>query len=271
VRHSEPDLRAFYWDGAESPGCQVRDISVAGLYLRTHDRWYPGTIVRLVLRKNGGDKPPASNESLVVNATVVRDDSDGVGFQFAYVKPAEHRRIVSFVRDQVKPTISRATRGARSAEGHAIIEYALLLPLLFLLIVNTVNFGGFLFAWITVSNAARAGAQYEVLGGASPTAPTPATPTQVASLITNDISSLLNRASLQVRVCTNNNGTVACSGNGSGTTPSDPEPSSYVLTTVDVTYTYNPFIPLFSFPGLGIRATLPPTTIHRQAVMRMIQ
>lgn len=271
IRRAAPDLIAFYWDGGNSTGHQVRDMSSAGLYLRTQDRWYPGTILRLALRKNRGEKPPASSDSLVVNAKAIRHDDEGVGFQFVGVKPADRRRIANFVRDNVGSNISGAVRRIRSVEGHAVIEYALLLPLLFLLIVNTVNFGGFLFAWITVSNAARAGAQYEVLGGASPTAPIPATPAQIVALVTNDVSSLLNRASLQVRVCTNNNGTVACSGTGSGTTPSDPEPASYVLTTVDVTYTYNPFIPLFSFSGLGIRATLPPTTIHRMAAMRAIQ
>jgi hypothetical protein len=40
---------------------------------------------------------------------------------------------------------------------------------------------------------------------------------------------------------------------------------------VDVTYTYQPLISLWSFPGLGIQATIPSTTIHRQAVMRMLQ
>ena len=52
-------------------------------------------------------------------------------------------------------------------KGQALIEYALMLPFIFLLIVNLVNFGGLFFAWITVANAARAGADYAVLGGAS--------------------------------------------------------------------------------------------------------
>jgi hypothetical protein len=51
----------------------------------------------------------------------------------------------------------------------------------------------------------------------------------------------------------------------------DPEAPAYILATVDVTYTYKPYIPLFSFPKLGISATLPPSTIHRKAVVRMLQ
>ena len=151
------------------------------------------------------------------------------------------------------------------------MEFALILPMVFLLIVNAVNFGAFLFAWITVANGARAGAQYMVQGRATVGTPTPATAAQITTLITSDISSLLNRASLAVRVCKNNNGVQACSGPGAYTPPADPEPAKYVLVSVDVTYTYQPLLPLWDFPALGIHATLPATTIHRQASMRMLQ
>jgi len=36
-----------------------------------------------------------------------------------------------------------------------------------------------------------------------------------------------------------------------------------------VTYTYQPFISLWNFSKLGIHLTLPPTTLHRQSVMRL--
>jgi Flp pilus assembly protein TadG len=156
-------------------------------------------------------------------------------------------------------------------KGQALVEFALVLPLLFLLVVNAVNFGAFLFAWITVANSARAGAQYMVMAGATVGAPKPATAAQITTLITSDISSLLNRASLAVRVCINNNAILTCSGPGTYVPPADPEPTKYVLASVNVTYQYQPLIPLWDFNGLGIHATLPPTTIHRQASMRMLQ
>jgi Flp pilus assembly protein TadG len=146
------------------------------------------------------------------------------------------------------------------------VEFSLILPLVFLLAINAINFGGFLFAWITVANAARAGAQYMVMSSDSQGSPTAATPAQVTALITGDVTSLLNRSSIVVATCTN----ATTSANGC-TTLTDPEAPSYALATVDVTYTYLPFIPLFSFPKLGISATLPPTSIHRKAVMRMLQ
>ncbi len=155
--------------------------------------------------------------------------------------------------------------------GQALTEFILVLPLVLLLVVNTVNFGAFFFAWITVANASRAGAQYWALGDAGTGAPASPTAGQVTALITTDISSLLNRASLSVRTCTNNNGTVSCTGTGSYTPPSDPESPNYVLASVDVTYTYQPPIPLWNFPGVSVYATLPSTTVHRRTIMRRLQ
>src|ERR1019366_5358801 len=88
--------------------------------------------------------------------------------------------------------------------GQSLVEFTLILPLIFLLILNAVNFGGFLFAWITIANGARAGAEYMSQGTASIGAPAAPTAAQVTTLVTNDISSLMNRSSLIVRVCTNN-------------------------------------------------------------------
>jgi Flp pilus assembly protein TadG len=161
--------------------------------------------------------------------------------------------------------------GLTPLKGQALVEFALVLPLVFLLIVNAVNFGAFLFAWITVANSARAGVQYMARGRATVGTPTPATAAQITALITSDVSSLINRASLAVRICKNNNSIQTCSGPGGFVAPADPEPSKYTLASVDVSYTYTPVIPSWNFPGLGIHATLPSTTIHRQASMRMLQ
>ena len=163
------------------------------------------------------------------------------------------------------------SRTSRPNGGQALIEFILIFPLLFLLIINAANFGSFLFAWITVANAARAGTEYYALGSAAVATPTPATAAQVTTLVTNEISSLPDRSSLIVRVCRNNNGTITCAGAGSSVPPADPEPLTYISATVDVTYTYQPLFPLWDFAGLGIHATLLPTTIHRRAVMRMLQ
>jgi Flp pilus assembly protein TadG len=173
-----------------------------------------------------------------------------------------------------RKALDRFLQMLRASKGQALIEYILVLPLLFLLIVNAVNFGGFFFAWITVANAARAGADYAILGGAGSASVGSlpmATAAQITSMITQDISSLPNRASLAVNICQNNNGTITTLAGSCTSMPSDPEATSFILTTIDVTYTYVPFISAgFKFPNLNVYATIPPTTIHRRAVMRAI-
>src|SRR6516165_8194174 len=94
----------------------------------------------------------------------------------------------------------------RNQRGHSLVELALLFPLLFLLAVNAVNFGGLLFAWITIANAARSATYYWGMGAAAPGGPDRPTADQVTTLVTNDISSLPARSSLTVRACTNNDG-----------------------------------------------------------------
>jgi Flp pilus assembly protein TadG len=196
-----------------------------------------------------------------------------VGVFFVFSKAAERKSLEKFLRSVVKSANGNAI-SQKDTEGQALVEFALIVPLLFLLIVNMVNFGGFFYAWITVANAARVGAQYAVLGGASVGSPAQPTTAAVDTVINNDVFSLLNGSSPTVKICIYNGATIEATpyqqGTCTGTSP-DPESSLYASAVVDVTYTYNPLIPLFSFPGLGIHATLPPTTIHRRAYMRVIQ
>lgn len=281
----EPKVVVFYWDGSVPAGHQLRDISPTGAYLYTSERWYPGTIIRLLVQVHtptlGGEttavtagETGAGPASASIQARVVRHGADGVAVEFLF-RNSEDRQLmaelIARINGQPSPEPVTLLPKGQARGGQALIEYTLMLPLLFLLIVNAVNFGGFLFAWITIANAARAGAQYWVLGSDAIATPTPATAAQVTTLVTNDIASLLGRSSLVVRVCKNNNSVVTCTGSGSLAPPADPEPATYILTTVDVTITYQPPIPLWTFTRLGIGVTLPPTTIHRRAVMRMLQ
>jgi len=247
----------------------VRDISASGFYLLTKQRWYPGTLVTLALqREDMVDSDP--DRCITVNARVVRSGTDGVGFVF--ITPDQSSRRVgehTLQQGADKKTVERFLDRLCGDHGGALVEYALMLPLILLLIVNVINFGGFFFAWITVSNAARAGADYAILGGSSAGSITSASTTQITTLVTQDISSLPNNASLVVNICENSNGTITARAGTCTSIPSDPEPTSYVVEIIDVTYTYVPFIGSgFQFPGLGIYATIPPTAIHRRAVMR---
>jgi len=269
-RTVRPDVVVHYWDGSAPEGRQLRDISESGAYIYTPERWYPGTIIRIILqgyqtelRADGTVGPKAST---CIPARVVRQGEDGVAVEFAFRDKEEESTLRAFLASiPIQPPRVAVAAITSHREGQALIEFALIVPMVFLLAVNALNFGGFIFAWITVANAARAGAQYMVMSSASPGKATPATPAQISALVTNDVTSLLNRASIVVATCTNQTTSAV------GHCPADPEAPTYTLAAVDVTYTYVPFIPLFSFPQLGIRATLPTTTIHRQAVIRMLQ
>jgi Flp pilus assembly protein TadG len=270
-RSIDPEIVVYYWDGSAPEGRRIHDISQSGAYICTPERWYLGTIVRLILQRNPKamkqDGAAAPTASICIPARVTRYGSDGVAVEFVFRNEEEEESLRTFlaaIPDQ--PAGSAPSKRTSRGKGQALVEFALLVPLVFLLAVNALNFGGFLFAWITVANAARAGAEYMSMSSASPGAPAPATLAQITTLVTNDVSSLLNRSSLVVAICTN--ATAAANG---CTTLFDPEAPAYTLATVDVTYTYKPFIPLFSFPKLGISATLPATTIHRKAVVRMLQ
>jgi Flp pilus assembly protein TadG len=275
-RNAQPEVVVYYWDGSAPEGRQLRDISQSGAYIYTPERWYPGTIIRIILqgyqtvtREDGTTAPQATT---CIPARVIRQGADGVAVEFAFRDKKEEESLRNFLAAipappaRAEPTKVTLPVVLSQRQGQSLVEFALIIPLVLLLAVNAVNFGGFLYAWITVANAARAGAQYMTLSSASPGPPTPATLAQITTLVTNDVTSLLNRASVVVAICTNK--TAAANG---CTTLTDPEEPAYTLATVDVTYTYKPFIPLFSFPKLGIGATLPTTSLHRKAVMRMLQ
>ena len=146
--------------------------------------------------------------------------------------------------------------------GQALIEFALALPLLLWLIINVVNFGGLLHAWVNVSNAARAGVQYMMMGGATVKSPIPATAAQIRALVYADLTTLRNGSSAVVNICINNNGTKVPSG-CAFLPAADPEPTLYCVGGVDVTYTYTPYISGWLLPTLGT------TTVHRRASQRL--
>ena len=174
--------------------------------------------------------------------------------------------------------MKRTRELTRSCEGQALIEFSLVLPLLFLLIVNVVNFGAMMYAWICVSNASRTGAQYYITSGASVGAPSPPSAAAVRTLVVNDLHPLPNSANAQVCVALSTSVSWSCT---AGATAPATLPAAdsgegspaivFPVGAVDVSYPYQPLIPLWSFPRLGIRATLPPTTVHRRAVMRILQ
>ena len=199
----------------------------------------------------------------------------------------------------------------RSSAGQALVELAIMLPLLLILIANVINFAGFFFAFIEIANASRSAGDYTVMGtvaysgtdasgasGPQLNAPSDSglSGTQlVANMLATDMKGLPNQSTINVRVCrlnpsnaaignatcnacSNSQGSMSCA-SGSGGFTGNPSPdtstgegASYTLTWVDVSYTYNPFIPAtFQFPGLSLGLTLPGNLVmQRRSVYRVL-
>ena len=122
--------------------------------------------------------------------------------------------------------------------GIATIEFALLAPLMLLLVAGVVDYTLLMRAAIATGDAARAGAQFGSLsvGNASNTSGMQTAALKAAPDIPN-----LTASAATVCSCANGN-TVNCSG---GTCPSGPV-RTYVQVTVRTSVP-----PLFSYPALG--------------------
>jgi len=145
------------------------------------------------------------------------------------------------------------------ASGQALLETALILPLLFVLLLNVINFGYIFVVGLNLAAAPRSGALYSIMGFSTPgtlalpAAGPPATNSTISYLTYNDITGALwNPGGATVQICTKKigiagagtSGCVTCSGGtcNSGSTlasPSaDPEPTAFYLHDVEIAYSF---------------------------------
>ena len=133
-------------------------------------------------------------------------------------------------------------RRGRSQEGSAAVEFAVVLPILMLLLAGFFDFGWLFFWKQSVTNASRAGARYAVqaklVGGVS----TPYTDAEINTMVKNNYG-----ADLLVTV-----------DRSAGTTPGSPR-------SVTVTKTMDWFFLSF-LQGLGVNL---PTTVQNKTTMTM--
>jgi Flp pilus assembly protein TadG len=177
---------------------------------------------------------------------------------------------------------SAVAMGRPCTRGQALVELMAIIPMIFLLIVLAMNFGGLINAWIAVANATRAAADYAILSGSSAGLPTQATSTTLQNLINADLSALPNLSASNPHACVrqNNNGTYTTimeMPSGACANYSDPptdgediasgNTTNYINYAVDITYTYTSFFTsarLFGYPLVSL-----PTSVHQRAVMRL--
>jgi Flp pilus assembly protein TadG len=134
--------------------------------------------------------------------------------------------------------------------GIAVIEFAIVTPLMLFLVAAVVDYTLLMRAAIAVGDAARAGAQY---GSLSTTNASNISGIQTAAL--NAAPDIPGITATAAKVCQCSNGTtVNCSG---GTCPSGPV-RTYVQVTVKTTVN-----PLFSYPQLGYTGAVVATATMR--------
>jgi len=81
LRAALPDLAAYFWTGGAPQPHAIRNISPTGMFVVTDERWYPGTLVQMTLRKaeREGSGPEAT---IALLTRVKRWGNDGVGLEF---------------------------------------------------------------------------------------------------------------------------------------------------------------------------------------------
>jgi hypothetical protein len=85
ARQPGSGLAAYYWDGGPPKAHGIRDISKSGIYVVTEDRWSPGTLVLMSVRRTDGGET-IKERSISVQTRAVRWGNDGVGLQFILPK-----------------------------------------------------------------------------------------------------------------------------------------------------------------------------------------
>ena len=196
----------------------------------------------------------------------------------------------------------RKLKQLNGSSGQALIETALVLPLLLTIVLNAVNFAYFFLMALNITSASRSATIYSVMGGSTPAsisyppAGPSTTPTTVSYLAYQDLTGAVfsPTTGAGVQVCSSsvgilNPGTTNmrtnCASFGSvGTfTPSEVDPElnagstapAFLLNKVEVAYRFSPPIPLTPFNIIVLAAPVcsrsggtVTCTFYRQVKMR---
>jgi Flp pilus assembly protein TadG len=123
-------------------------------------------------------------------------------------------------------------RVVTSTDGVALVEFALVVPVLILLLVGILDTGRAINAYVTISNASREGAHYAAL---NPTA----APSAVRSSAVLPHAQQLDAAGIAVSVTYNNNVTASACPAATTTPPPVSSPPATIPVRVDVTYPWS--------------------------------
>ena len=170
----------------------------------------------------------------------------------------------------------RKAKRLRGDSGQALIETALVMPLLLLFTLNVVNFAYFFIVGLNVVASPRSGVEYSILGFQTPSSlslPSAGPPSgtgTISYLSQQDLTGAVsNPTGATIQVCTESLGVTgsgstqaskceSCTGSSCGTAGTgspapnaDPEAPIFTLNRVDVDYSFSPLIPGTAF-GLAL-------------------
>lgn len=142
----------------------------------------------------------------------------------------------------------RSLGGRQRGRGQALVEFALVAPVFFLVLFAIVEAGRFMFYYETLNNATREGARYAIVNGANslgcPTGP-PAPGSSSCDPTGEDVKERVRNAAFGVL------------GAGVTVTPTWHDPANNgrgSTITVTATYTYSSLIPIVPLPPITLEA-----------------
>lgn len=101
----------------------------------------------------------------------------------------------------MRPRGASTRSSGEGSRGQALVEFAIVAPMLFLLILGTIEAGRFIFHYELVNNAAREGARYAIVHGslsACPSGPPPPGETNVCDPSGANIKTAVREAALEI-------------------------------------------------------------------------
>lgn len=148
-------------------------------------------------------------------------------------------------------------RHSRKTRGQAMVEFAMVAPMFFLLLFTTIEAGRFIFYYETLSSATREGARYAIVNGANtlgcPSGPA-APGSSACDTAGNNVVTRVRQAALGVPA-----GAVAVDRCWWYTacnvaTHGDGDNARGATVTVTASYTYSSLIPLVPLPPITVSA-----------------
>ena len=99
LRHNNPAIVTYYWDGGAKNGHSVKDISSTGAFIRAAERWYVGTVLTVTFQQEFEGAP--EGRSITILCKVVRHAPEGFGVSFMFAGNKDRKLLDRFIQRAV--------------------------------------------------------------------------------------------------------------------------------------------------------------------------